>query len=508
MKLRSIAFTATLILEVSCTEMPVIKLNPPHEQQKLSSASHWRIIAADLSQDIHGMKSAAVDINGVSRCVRIGRPDDSATRFQQFLADSIAEEFVSPEGMRRGGLTFRSPAQDERENADGPVSFDVYRHDAEDAGCDEITIESRVIKHAGPPGRPYPGEFTLLAVGAIVVRNVVNAFSGASVIGAVALGETAFWASSGFRSGDTVTEIAVTVSRLTPNRRYVAQFTNVYYINSGDSGFYETPPPKTRPVVDVSPSPTEQYRDQQHSFDQEQATRLSPARIVVAPRVVSACDSTARLLISGVYLSPNEHDYLFGTIPASSFSGSSRPSSGSTDDVQTAEVVFEKVNVYNKGLDVVTISMMGTNGKAAVAYVSVDAACKSTKLPATPTTTPKPEPGTNSKGPPDVNFAPIKAVNLCTSPVQLYAMESNGALIKQVQTIDGYAAAINQAPGDTRKLITFSNLPVYKTKESLPQGGQWSLKVTLATGNSLDKQVRVECDTLKPAKNPPNRVIH
>jgi hypothetical protein len=503
-----VVFELTLLSVAACTEMPVIKPNALHQQAKLTSASHWQLIAVDLSRDIRGMKAVAVDGQNMPRCVRVGDPEGAPTRFQQFLADTITEELVSPEGM--ADATRSVPSAD---SGDKPtrVNFDVYRRDARVDHCDDIVIDSHVIKHAGTPGQPWPGRFTLLAAGAIVIKHVVGAFSDARLIGTVALGETAWWATSGFHASDTVTEIVVTVSRLDESKRYVAQFTNVYYINSSDSGFYEATPPKPTPAPDISPTPAElsrQARREEEKWRRAEEIRhqaeLAPARITVAPRVISACDPTPRMFVTGTFLSPWDHDYLLGTMPASDIDIHSRPLPDDPPDVVwTVEVTFKGIKSYNKGGDVVPLAMKGVNGRTAVAYVAIDSTCsKATKSPSQPNSD-----ASTSSGPkkPDVSFAPKAGVagdpvNLCASPVVLEATESNGAVITAVETCnDEHAAAISQDAGSHKKTITFTNLPAYSNASELPDKHQWKLQVTLASGKPLTKAVQVSCVPAKPA---------
>lgn len=514
---RCTTLAITLVSVAACTEMPVIKPNALHQQQRLSSASHWQLIAVDLSRDIKGMTAsvpADTSINTgadtgadathkAKQCIRIGNPEGTQTRFQQFLADTIAEEIVSPEGMADATKSIPSP------DLGGPrkqLDFAVYRRDATDSaaeGCDNIVIESHVIKHAGPPGQPWPGKFTLLAVGAIVIKHVVNAFSDGRVVGAVALGETAWWATSGFRSSDTVTEVVVTVSRLTQSKRYVAQFTNVYYINSGDSGFYEPSSPRPAPQPDTSPTPAELYRQQQLAEERRHQEDLFPATIAVAPPVISACDTTAQILVMGTHLSLNEADYLLGTLSASGVrTTSTLPSDESSDAVWTTEVTFKGLKNSNKGMERIPLAMMGANGRAAVAYVRVDTSCVKPTKTSTPATPDAPPPGPKK---PDVSFAPKgrvvgDPVNLCASPVVLDATESGGAIVTAVETAGNeHSAGICQDAGQHKKLITFAHLPVYKSESDLPEKHEWQLLVTLATGKPLTKSVHVGCDPPKPA---------
>ncbi len=498
---------ATLVLVlasmVACTEMPVIKLNAVSEQRKLSSASHWRLIADDLVNEAAGVSAKEGGGRLGYRCVRVGQPlSENSSRFQVFLADAIAQELVSPEGTQDSGR----PSIQAKPPVAVPASssFDVYRSDAEDIGCDEVTIQSQVIQHSGPPGRPYPGQYTLLATGLLVVRNVAKAFSVGAALGAVAAGEVAFWASSGFRSSDTVTELTITISRVTTQKMYVAQFTNVYYINSGDAGLYEQDATKVPATANIPPEPKDRFQARLRAAQAERARRLKPGRLIVEPRYASACGPVPRFFVTGSYLSPNEQDYMLDSTPAHSL-GAIKPEPTNDDTPQTVQVVFTSLKNLNMESGQATLSTVDVNGKILSAHVYIDdaSACAKAASPPAASTAKKP---TGKKSAPDVKFAQKgklvgDAVNLCASPVELVATEEGGAELTKVQTADGkYEAAYYKNPGESNKLVTFSNFPRYSEK-SLPGDHMLSLNVTLAKGQTLKKSLLVTCDPQKPSAN-------
>jgi hypothetical protein len=494
---RTAALVLGLVLVSSCTEMPVIKLNDLQQQRKLSSARQWQLVAGDLTNQIHEM----VDGPG---CVRINPQGTSPpSQFQQFLADVIVEEIVSPAGLKKINQLADPP---DRASVAGPnTQLAAFRSDAPDHICDDITIQSIVIKHSGPPGRPPPGQYTLLAAGLVVARNVVNAFSAASGVGLVALGDVGFWASSGFRSGATVTEVGVTVSRVTPDKMYLAQFTNVYYINSGDSGLFEPAPEladaKANEDAPIPSHPEERALAQLRAADEERSKRLRHSHIAISPDTISACDPTVPLYITGSYLSPVVHGYQFGTVAGSRF-GVPQPESMSGDAVQTVQVVFTGVTNSNKGLPGVIVSMAGTDGRTATGYVSFDDSTqcsKTAQAPATPKTA-KPQ---GQKSLPDVDLSPKdKAVgfpvNICALPLEIDATEKSGAQLAKVETADGaYEASICSNPNHPGKVVSFAHLPDYS--KAPPKGGVFRLKVTLQGGKTLDKQINEECVPQKSA---------
>jgi hypothetical protein len=480
----------TLLGLASCTEMPVIRPNSVQDARKLSSARHWQLIAADLKEQVDNIDSTVTQT-----CVHVRSTDQSTeSTFQRFLADAITEQILNPAALKTANRSVLWSTQSQKVSST-PTGLKVFRGNA-GSGCDDILIDSRVIVHNGPPGRPYPGQFTLLAGGLVVARNVARAFSAASGVGLVALAETGFWASSGFRSGSTVTELTVTISRLTASNQYVSEFTNVYYINSGDSKLYSPPPPPKKFAAGISPHPQEDADEAVHYA--EQAKRLAPARLDIRPNTVSACDTTVPLFITGAYLSHLEHAYQFGTVRGSQFGvvPSNWPSNG---EIQTVQVIFTGVSNANKALPAIPVSMEGTDGRAAVGYVYLDgtsACAKSTQTESKtkPTHAPSPDVVLAPKGKP-VGFP----VNVCVLPVEIDAVEKAGAQIAKVETVDGYVASVCSNPDHgAGKAVTFTTLPDYS--KAPPKGSLLRIKISLEGGKSLEKQINAECIAGKPAK--------
>ena len=311
----------------ACTEMPTIRSFHPSNQAKVSSARHWTYIARDVAVSIH--------LTEDTTCVVI-RSTDAATptQFQKFLTRAVAAELL---GKKYQANHPSGSARDREKNDPSSAAFKklvIYDTAPASATCDSVNIEATVVPHSGPAAYPYPGQFTLLATGVIVIRNVVRAFSEASAVGAVAFAEGAWWATSGFRTGNDVTEITVTISRVRASE-YLDQYVNVYYVASGDAGLYEATPPS-------------------QSFE-------------VSPDSISACVSPPKpLVVSGDHLASQKEGYYLGSIQASQVrqAGTSPDGPLVVTFPEIPKAIFER--------DQLALTMIGSDNAVRKAYISTD----------------------------------------------------------------------------------------------------------------------------------------
>ena len=271
-----------LLWLAACTEMPTVRSFQPSSQAKVSSARHWIYIARDVAASIH--------VTADTRCVVIkGTDSPTPTPFQTFLAKAVRADLLDIKNEANGLPGSGKVARNTTPPDSAFSTLAIYETAPANLTCDSINIDATVVPHSGPAAYPYPGQFTLLATGIIVVRNVVRAFSEASAVGAVALAESAWWATSGFRTSHDATEITVTISRTKHNTEYLDQYVNVYYVASGDAALYEGPPPSRRFEVD---------RDD-----------------------ISACEkSPLPFVVSGDHLAEQKESYYLGSIQASDVS--------------------------------------------------------------------------------------------------------------------------------------------------------------------------------------------
>lgn len=471
-------------LLAACTAMPTITTFNHAEQLKLSSASHWKIIAEQVSQDVK-----AVIGGGQANCVRVDTPDpQSESQFQTFLAAAVTHQLISA--------------------APSSGSVHIYSIIPTDSKCNVVTLRTVVIEHKGPVARPYPGKYTLLAAGLVGIRHVVRAFSEARFVGTVAAAELAFWASAGFHSGDTVTELAITTSYVDPQGMYLAENTNVYYIDTSDSALYR---PRAADASAFNADaynpvshPKQQLRAKLTESEQEESGRRSRRRrLEVHPETISVCDTTAEFLVSGEYLATRYPDFMLGTIVASGF-GANVPEN--TDARQSAQVKFVALNKANVGLDEITLSMIGSDGLPSTTYVSVSGdpkACSAAKVSApgianlvlTPAAT-----GTTT-------------AEICRGPWSLVVSGANAGDVKTAKIASGNHIAKVTAAGDGKTVtLEFEPLTEYRTKR-LPSGDTISIQLTDSHGAPSSKSVPVTCQGQQikadsRAKPPPGTPQH
>jgi hypothetical protein len=212
------SIVAASLLVSSCTDVPSPTGYPlTSTEKKLASIDHWKRVATDVGKTLFPTPKVPPD----PTCIEIdsGMPDKQSD-FQNFLVDAIATNLV--------------------ERSDIPKVVKTIGEKCA-AGGSHISIENvQVYQHHPERERPLPGPYTVLASGIVVVRHVVKHFSEASLVGAVAGGELAYWATSGLGMKPTGVEVAVTVS-MTVNDTYLQRFTNTYYISGDDCRLYASP---------------------------------------------------------------------------------------------------------------------------------------------------------------------------------------------------------------------------------------------------------------------------
>ena len=209
-------------LLTACTFMPTVA---PYSsvfshQNEVTSASHWDYIAKDVVSGLAEVISTPSD----KTCIRIHLPiAQGQPSFQEYLQAAIAKE-----------LLLRSKGQ-QNPFSSATVSSIISMPNS----CNVITVRTAVVVHRGLIARTYPGKYTLLASGIVALKHVIRAYSDLRLLGSLAAGDVVFWATSGFGSGDTSTELTVTASYIGPSGDYLAEDTNVYYIDNGDKDLYE-----------------------------------------------------------------------------------------------------------------------------------------------------------------------------------------------------------------------------------------------------------------------------
>jgi hypothetical protein len=249
-------------------------------QRLLASARHWNAMAFDIAAAVKTKSDAAP-----GKCVAITwkTPHNvNPTKFEQLLRDSLVTRLINlpPDA---GKIQVYESAYG---GANGP--------------CDSVEIESEFVQlHASDA--KFPGTFTTLSTGLVVVRDVVRNFSEGRFI-ALGLGIDAlnyFTRPNAF--GVPYAELAVTVSRKDANTQYLWRYTDVYYVSAADKGLYEHDPPPHLVPPDAAP-PVAAHRE----------FRRSPYFDVHISGPVDPCAKTAVIDITARALTTNPENYFLG----------------------------------------------------------------------------------------------------------------------------------------------------------------------------------------------------
>lgn len=212
-----------------------------YQQEVLSSARHWELVAADVAQGL-------CDVSFGERCVPASSWTSSGDAPGASEASAATPEAPSPYHCVKLAFSpgdgasaafpqvFRGSVV--RELIDRGV--EVYAADSP-RGCDRIEMHSTVVKLTGARRTPYyAGQYAALAQGIIAVRNVARNASTAIIAPTILGAEIAYWLSPNYLTRHPMAEVSIAVSRVSIAGRYVAEYTNVYYIDARDVDAYIT----------------------------------------------------------------------------------------------------------------------------------------------------------------------------------------------------------------------------------------------------------------------------
>lgn len=176
-------------------------------QVKLKSASHWQIVAADVSSQI---ARAFKQDNLTPRQVWV--PDGSSkSRFAAVFASQLRSSLV------QSGLVV----------ADSPKT--AY----------EVEVKTEAVWHGKSRHAYRPGTYTALATGVMVLRDAI--INGSDPVGAVIGVAAAYDVAKTIDefSGRPFTELVLTTA-IRHNGNYVLHRTDVYYVDEVDVALFET----------------------------------------------------------------------------------------------------------------------------------------------------------------------------------------------------------------------------------------------------------------------------
>jgi hypothetical protein len=391
-KIRITVCVILAVTLVACTDVPTISgYSPLSRQRELSSVNHWKIVADDVVDQLYPKAVPKADGTPAPLitdlpCVDVRRGDaENESKFQSFLADAIVTDIVE-----------RTPhiarvMSDDKSSCDGKSTRAVV-------GIDSIVV----IKHQSKRDRPYPGKYTLLAAGLVVVRHVVRHFSEGLAVGAVAAGEVAYWASSGLRMSHTGMEVAITVSNISATGEYLSRVTNTYYIDDGESALYEPAPSPSVVTMAGPPGPPgppgpvnrliSSQKPGECSLPELPQCTVTPsntppptpkiASLQIYPKELSACENHADLIVIGVHLATNGNKYQLGQVAADPLTQLPTLYGAPANGLQSVRLKFVGLRLANQSAFPLSLTMDGPDG-IATGEVSIQGTCTP------PGTTPK-----------------------------------------------------------------------------------------------------------------------
>lgn len=251
----------------------------PHQQEILSSARHWELVAGDVAQGLcdttfsercdprHDSPTPCDPKSDPQKCEPQHPSWTSGDRAETAAAPkpaSVDQKSTPPATLEPASSTpeSRPTTQHCVKMAFGPGEkspgvfpsvfrnsvirellarrVDVYTPDSP-TDCDRIEIHATVVKLTGSRRTPYyVGQYAALAQGIVAVRNVARNVSTAVVAPTILGGEIAYWLSPNYLTRHPMAEVSIAVSRVTVAGRYISEYTNVYYIDARDVDAYAT----------------------------------------------------------------------------------------------------------------------------------------------------------------------------------------------------------------------------------------------------------------------------
>jgi hypothetical protein len=517
---------AFALLFPACTSMPPVMSYMNSSQHKVTAVQHWNLVAEDalvglaevLPSSAPGpVTIAAIEPNGMK-----------PSQFSEYLESAMARVLLFGQ-QTSTEMAGKDPGIKAKFDKAKLVGFEEIPSQDPGACRARIITKVSVIKHHGLVARTYPGKYTLLAEGLVVIRHLAHAFSDTKFVGAVGLGKLAFWASSGFRSGDTVTEIVITTSYQGRDNTTFAENTNVYYIDSKDTALY-----RGQPSIDAGDStlatmyglPNASYHNnfqmplgnvpvpevaaefRMASLGTNIFTDSSHHDISVTPDKVSACDSVYSFLVTGSDIDTAKSGYLLGTLPASNVVAIVFDSDKPRVSAASAAAVMMQVNdqsVANYGLPKIPLAVLRADGlttNVEITVVGDSKSCvktgKSNEVAASPFGEVSLSGGAGTQK---------KPVEICAAQWMINATGAGADDIDIATTKVGpHSAKVVKASGVT--ILTFDP---FAAPEAKALGKSGTLDITLANAKkklTKSKNIAFTCSLVPPTQakvnNPAN----
>lgn len=213
MLLRFVLVPMVAVVVGCASPVPVAQNFPLTYQRVAGAAHHWDVVAQDVVEQT--VKALATTPQLQQRGIYV--VPARSTAFNVAFREMMITHLVTG-GTRVSECPVDRPA--------GPgFSF------ARDV---DLKYDTQVIVHGDAPRDIQPGQFTVLASGVAVLREIaLGGEATPAVIGGVAFAE--WW--SAYRASPTRTEIIVTTTVVEDNR-FVLRRKDVYYVPDGDAGLF------------------------------------------------------------------------------------------------------------------------------------------------------------------------------------------------------------------------------------------------------------------------------
>ena len=212
----SILLASVAAALVGCASPVPVAQNFDAVQQKVArTARHWDVVAGDVAAQTLNAISKDPRLMGRSVYVANARATVFNTAFREFVITNLVNE----------GAAVSVCKTDE-----SSPGF------AQDAPEIVVTYETQLVKHASRTPDYQPGRYTALALGVLVIRNIIlGGDETTGTIAGIALSEFGY----GHLARAPATEIVVTTT-IAEHNKFVMRRSDIYYVPDEESSLYSS----------------------------------------------------------------------------------------------------------------------------------------------------------------------------------------------------------------------------------------------------------------------------
>ncbi|MCB1899234.1 hypothetical protein [Cognatazoarcus halotolerans] len=210
----SILLASVAAALVGCASPVPVAQNFDAAHQKVArTAHHWDIVAGDVAAQTLNAVSKDPRLMGRGIYIANSRATAFNTAFREFMITRLVNE----------GANVSVCKTDE--------SSPGFAQDAPEV---VVTYETQLVQHAYTPPDYQPGRYTALALGVLVIRNIIlGGDETTGTIAGVALGEFG----AGHLTRTPATEIVVTTT-IAEHNKFVMRRSDVYYVPDEDAALF------------------------------------------------------------------------------------------------------------------------------------------------------------------------------------------------------------------------------------------------------------------------------